>query len=232
MIGNIGEHILGHQMRRADRERSATATSRASRACTSARRADEWVAISAGSDAEFAALVRRHRPPRTRARRSLRRRRLAPPPPRRTRRDHRRLDARPLAGRRRARAAGRRRLSRARAEDPAPDGERTPARPRLLGDASPTADAGTWDMEGPVWRMSRTPAHIRLPAPMFGEHNHVGARRPARPDRRRDRRARRRRRHRPRAKPRRPFVSDAVDTRPQESSCSRRTRRCPRRGVP
>ena len=26
-------------------------------------------------------------------------------------------------------------------------------------------------MEGPVWRMSRTPAHIRLPAPMFGEHN-------------------------------------------------------------
>jgi crotonobetainyl-CoA:carnitine CoA-transferase CaiB-like acyl-CoA transferase len=33
------------------------------------------------------------------------------------------------------------------------------------------ADAGTWDMEGPVWRMSRTPAHVRLPAPMFGEHN-------------------------------------------------------------
>ncbi len=34
------------------------------------------------------------------------------------------------------------------------------------------AQAGTWDMEGPVWRMSRTPAHIRIPAPMFGEHNH------------------------------------------------------------
>ena len=31
--------------------------------------------------------------------------------------------------------------------------------------------AGTWDMEGPVWRMSKTPAHVRLPAPRFGEHN-------------------------------------------------------------
>ena len=31
--------------------------------------------------------------------------------------------------------------------------------------------AGTWDMEGPVWRMSRTPGHVRTPAPMFGEHN-------------------------------------------------------------
>ena len=25
------------------------------------------------------------------------------------------------------------------------------------------ADAGTWDMEGPVWRLSRTPAHVRMP---------------------------------------------------------------------
>jgi crotonobetainyl-CoA:carnitine CoA-transferase CaiB-like acyl-CoA transferase len=32
------------------------------------------------------------------------------------------------------------------------------------------AAAGEWDMEGPVWRMSRTPAHVRLPAPRFGEH--------------------------------------------------------------
>ena len=33
------------------------------------------------------------------------------------------------------------------------------------------AAAGAWDIEGPVWRMSRTPAHVRTPAPMFGEHN-------------------------------------------------------------
>jgi crotonobetainyl-CoA:carnitine CoA-transferase CaiB-like acyl-CoA transferase len=31
--------------------------------------------------------------------------------------------------------------------------------------------AGTWEIEGPHWRMSETPAHVRLPAPSFGEHN-------------------------------------------------------------
>lgn len=31
--------------------------------------------------------------------------------------------------------------------------------------------AGVWDMEGVVWRFGRTPAHVRLPAPCFGEHN-------------------------------------------------------------
>jgi crotonobetainyl-CoA:carnitine CoA-transferase CaiB-like acyl-CoA transferase len=32
-------------------------------------------------------------------------------------------------------------------------------------------DAGTWDMDGVPWRLNRSPAHIRLPAPRFGEHN-------------------------------------------------------------
>ncbi|HEY4669777.1 MAG TPA: CoA transferase [Tepidiformaceae bacterium] len=32
-------------------------------------------------------------------------------------------------------------------------------------------DAGTWEMESPPWLLSRTPGHIRLPAPGFGEHN-------------------------------------------------------------
>jgi crotonobetainyl-CoA:carnitine CoA-transferase CaiB-like acyl-CoA transferase len=32
-------------------------------------------------------------------------------------------------------------------------------------------EAGVWDMDGVVWRMSASPAHIRLPAPRFGEHN-------------------------------------------------------------
>ncbi len=31
--------------------------------------------------------------------------------------------------------------------------------------------AGTWEMEAPHWRMSETPAHIRLPPPSFAEHN-------------------------------------------------------------
>ena len=33
------------------------------------------------------------------------------------------------------------------------------------------AVAGAWEIEGPHWRMSETPAHIRIPAPAFGEHN-------------------------------------------------------------
>ena len=33
------------------------------------------------------------------------------------------------------------------------------------------AAAGVWEMEGPHWRMSESPAHVRLPAPLFAEHN-------------------------------------------------------------
>jgi crotonobetainyl-CoA:carnitine CoA-transferase CaiB-like acyl-CoA transferase len=31
--------------------------------------------------------------------------------------------------------------------------------------------AGTWEIEGPHWRFSESPGHVRLPAPAFGEHN-------------------------------------------------------------
>ena len=31
--------------------------------------------------------------------------------------------------------------------------------------------AGAWEIEGPHWRMSETPAHVRLSAPRFAEHN-------------------------------------------------------------
>jgi crotonobetainyl-CoA:carnitine CoA-transferase CaiB-like acyl-CoA transferase len=34
------------------------------------------------------------------------------------------------------------------------------------------AVAGEWEMETPHWRMSETPAHVRVPPPCFGEHNH------------------------------------------------------------
>jgi len=33
------------------------------------------------------------------------------------------------------------------------------------------AEAGVWDMDGVAWRCSGTPAHVRLPAPCFAEHN-------------------------------------------------------------
>jgi len=42
------------------------------------------------------------------------------------------------------------------------------------------AEAGTWDMEGPVWRMSRTPAHVRLPAADVRRAQRLGAARAAR----------------------------------------------------
>jgi crotonobetainyl-CoA:carnitine CoA-transferase CaiB-like acyl-CoA transferase len=32
-------------------------------------------------------------------------------------------------------------------------------------------EAGTWTTDGPAWRFSRTPAHVRLPSPCFAEHN-------------------------------------------------------------
>ncbi|MEX0785527.1 MAG: CoA transferase [Dehalococcoidia bacterium] len=32
-------------------------------------------------------------------------------------------------------------------------------------------DAGVWSIDGPAWRFDRTPPHVRLPAPSFGEHN-------------------------------------------------------------
>lgn len=32
-------------------------------------------------------------------------------------------------------------------------------------------EAGEWEMDGVPWKLSRTPAHIRLPAPNFGQHN-------------------------------------------------------------
>jgi crotonobetainyl-CoA:carnitine CoA-transferase CaiB-like acyl-CoA transferase len=32
-------------------------------------------------------------------------------------------------------------------------------------------EAGTWTMDGPAWSFDLSPAHVRLPAPCFGEHN-------------------------------------------------------------
>ncbi len=33
------------------------------------------------------------------------------------------------------------------------------------------AVAGAWEIEGPHWRLSESPGHVRLPAPAFGEHS-------------------------------------------------------------
>ena len=33
------------------------------------------------------------------------------------------------------------------------------------------AEAGTWEMEGLPWKLSRTPGALRIHAPCFAEHN-------------------------------------------------------------
>jgi crotonobetainyl-CoA:carnitine CoA-transferase CaiB-like acyl-CoA transferase len=32
-------------------------------------------------------------------------------------------------------------------------------------------EAGVWDLDGVAWRLRERPAHIRIPAPRFAEHN-------------------------------------------------------------
>ena len=103
---------------------------------------------------------------------TLRRRRLAPTSPRRVRFDHRRLDARALSRTTprtlcRPPASQRRRCS----SIPRPDGGRAPARTRILGDREQRRCWHVGHGRRHVWRMSRTPGHIRMPAPKFGEHN-------------------------------------------------------------
>lgn len=169
MIGTIGEHILAHQMGEPSETLGNRHISRVQGVYECAT-PDEWVAISAGSDAEFAALAT------TIGRPDLARDpRFADVVSRRHRHDE--LDA--IVG---AWTRGRSQDEAARAMQAAGVSAAPVLKiPRLMQDAhlrsrgfweSVThAEAGTWDMEGPVWRMSRTPAHIRLPAPMFGEHN-------------------------------------------------------------
>ncbi len=169
MIGNIGEHILGHQMGEPTESLGNRHISRVQGVYECAT-ADEWVAISAGSDAEFAALATTIGHPEL-----AHDDRFADVISRRHHHDE--LDA--IIGD----------WTRTRSQDEAAHElqaagvsatpvlkiprlmENEHLRARGFWETVSSADAGTWDMEGPVWRMSRTPAHIRLPAPMFGEHN-------------------------------------------------------------
>ena len=40
-----------------------------------------------------------------------------------------------------------------------------------INDRSPFEAAGVWDVDGVAWRLRERPAHIRIPAPRFAEHN-------------------------------------------------------------
>jgi crotonobetainyl-CoA:carnitine CoA-transferase CaiB-like acyl-CoA transferase len=181
MIGNVGEFVLAWQMALRDdpaagidawSERQRRGNRHFSRVqgvypCTGE---DEWVAVSVGADAEFAALCAAIGRPEL-----ARDTRFADVVSRRHHQDE--LDPTIAA------------WTRERSQDEAAEALQragVSAAPvlklqRLLHDRNlrargfwetvSHAAAGEWDMEGPVWRMSRTPAHVRLPAPMFGEHN-------------------------------------------------------------
>lgn len=190
MVGNIGEFVLGWQMalrddvhagvqadieawseaqRIGNRHRSRVQGVYASTPASDTD-SDAWVAISVGTDAEFAALcgvIGRSE--------LVRDERYADVASRH--RNHDQLDAIIGAWTRERTQDEAARSLQAAGVSAAPvlklqrllEDEHLRARGFWETVAHPAA--GEWDMEGPVWRMSRTPAHVRLPAPRFGEHN-------------------------------------------------------------
>lgn len=170
LVGNIGEFVLGYQMDGDAGESLGNRHVSRVQGVYPCAGDDEWVALSIGPDAEFAALCR------VIGREDLLRDdRFADVVSRR--RHHDEFDAVVSAW---TRVRSQREAAHAlqAAGVPAAPVLRIPAlmqdenlRARGFWEEHAHADAGTWDMEGPVWRMSDTPAHIRLPAPMLGEHN-------------------------------------------------------------
>jgi crotonobetainyl-CoA:carnitine CoA-transferase CaiB-like acyl-CoA transferase len=180
MAGNIGEFALAYQM--AEREDAAVAASFDARARIGNRHQsrvqgvypcageDQWVAISIGTDAEFASacgVIGRAE--------LIDDARFADVVSRR--RNHDQVDvilSEWTVARSQVEAAELMQASGVPASPVlrVPDLMQDPhLRARGFWETVTHASAGTWDMEGPVWRMSRTPAHIRTPAPRFGEHN-------------------------------------------------------------
>jgi crotonobetainyl-CoA:carnitine CoA-transferase CaiB-like acyl-CoA transferase len=170
MIGNIGEFIVGYGMDADQPESLGNRHISRVQGVYPCAGDDEWVAISAGSDAEFGALCGViGRPELTRDAR------FADVVARH--RNHDALDEiiavwTPTRSQddaaREMQAAGVSAAPVLRVQALMANGH---LRERGFWEIVTHADAGTWDMEGPVWRMWATPAHIRLPAPMFGEHN-------------------------------------------------------------
>ncbi len=181
MIGNIGEHVLAWQMHLtenpnaeidawSDEQRVGNRHFSRVQGVYPCATDDEWVAVSIGTDAEFAALCdiigRAELVTDARYADVVSRRR-----------HHDDLDAIIAAWTRgysqddvaaTLQAAG---VSAAPVLKIQRLMEDQHLRARGFWETVSHPSAGTWDMEGPVWRMSRTPGHVRIPAPMFGEHN-------------------------------------------------------------
>ncbi|MHB8515470.1 MAG: CaiB/BaiF CoA transferase family protein, partial [Dehalococcoidia bacterium] len=174
MIGNIGEFVLGYGMHGDQPEAAGNRhISRAQGVYACALepgQPDAWLAVSTGSDAEFAALCGVIGRPEL-----ARDGRFADVVSRHHHQDE--LDE--IIG---AWTAPRTQHEAARTLQAAGVAAAPVLRiPELMADAHlrargfwetvTQAAAGTWEMEGVAWRMSRTPGHVRVPPPMYGEHN-------------------------------------------------------------
>lgn len=170
MIGNLGEFVLGYQMDGDTGERIGNRHISRVQGVYECVTPDQWLAVSVGSDAEFAALCRVLEAPEL-----ARDPRFADVASRH--RHHDDLDA-IIGAWAKTRSQGEAAHTMQAAGVPAAPVLKVPRlmadehlRSRGFWESVAHTDAGTWDIEGPVWRMSDTPAHIRLPAPMYGEHN-------------------------------------------------------------
>jgi crotonobetainyl-CoA:carnitine CoA-transferase CaiB-like acyl-CoA transferase len=170
LVGTVGEFALAWQMNHEPHESPGNRHVSRVQGVYECATDDEWVGISVGSDVEFAALCAVIGEPELAGDA-----RFADVVSRR--RHHDELDAVIRAWTRSQSQDDAARECQRAGVSAAPV-LRIPAlmanehlRARGFWEAQSHAAAGTWDIEGPVWRMSRTPAHVRTPAPMFGEHN-------------------------------------------------------------
>lgn len=171
MVGLIGEYMVGYSMnRRLPQPVGNRHSSMAPHGCYRSAGDDQWVTIAVGDDEQFAALCRAMGRPElandTRFADVVSRyknqeeldsivvewtRRLAPQAV---------TQALQAAGVAAAPVFGVPALF----DDPH-------LRARGFWESVSHPEAGTWDVDGVPWRLSRSSAHIRLPAPRFGEHN-------------------------------------------------------------
>lgn len=171
MTSVIGEFFVGFSMngrqppRLGNRHRSM-----APHGCYACARGDEWLAIAVGSDGEFAALCRVMGRPELAA------------DPRFTDvvsryKNQDALDEAISAWTKtqRSQEAARALQDAGVAASPvnsvADLMEDPHLRERGFFERTAHADAGVWEMDGVPWRLSQTPAHVRLSAPCFAEHN-------------------------------------------------------------
>ena len=185
MIGNLGEFVLGYQMDGDTGERIGNRHISRVQGVYECVTPDEWLAVSVGSDAEFAALCGVLEAPEL-----ARDPRFADVASRH--RHHDDLDA-IIDAWAKTRSQGEAAHTMQAAGVPAAPVLKVPRlmadehlRSRGFWESVAHTDAGTWDIEGPVWRMSRRRRTSASRTDVRGAQP-LGAARPPRPQRRRDR---------------------------------------------